>query len=242
MYCDKKNRFLVLHIIHKCQLYCSQRVRAVFRGCATWGMPHRKMLSWEVSHDSKHVSDDILTCKQMYRKNRLYCFEVKRTLISQKKWPISFKWHEIWICESYNSEQPSLSIVVLGKQLNTPDSTATIKKCHWWRRIHVNKLIDCDRFRDDRVNKWGPTTTTSFAEAEERERHRAEKYAGTLGNWWDLDISNASLKGGFRREHKQWRSTMGKAPKPSAISSIDKPGQVQFFQWGLQIFKAYKMF
>ena len=79
-----KNRFLVLHIIHKCQLYCSQRVRAAFHRCATWGMPHRKMSSWEVSHDSKHMSDDILTCKQMYRKNRLYCFEVKRTLISQK--------------------------------------------------------------------------------------------------------------------------------------------------------------
>ena len=34
----KKNRFLILHIIHNASS-TSKRVRAVFRGCATWGMP-----------------------------------------------------------------------------------------------------------------------------------------------------------------------------------------------------------
>ena len=47
--------------------------------------------------------------------------------------------------------------------------------------MHMKKSIDCDRFRDDRVHKWGPTTTTGFTKAEERARHRAEKYAGMLG-------------------------------------------------------------
>jgi len=62
---------------------------------------------------------------------------------------------------------------------------------------------------------------TGFTEAEEQAKHRAETDAGTLGKWWDLDMCDASLKNSLRREHKQWGSTMGKAPKPSAISSID---------------------
>ena len=73
----KKNRFLTLHIIHKCQLYHSKRG-------AMWGMqPLWNVIVGSKSH-SKHLSDDILACKHMYRENWLYWFEVKRTLISQK--------------------------------------------------------------------------------------------------------------------------------------------------------------
>ena len=130
-----------------------------------------------------------------------------------KIWPVSFKWHEIWVCESYNSEQLSFSVVVLGKQSNTPDSTGTIKKFHWWWRIHVNKWIDCDRFCDDRVNKWGPTTTTGFAEAEERARHRAKKWSGTIRKRRDLGLFNASLHLGHR---------LLRAQKASKAHSFDR--------------------
>ena len=107
---------------------------------------------------------------------------------------------------------------MLRKQLNIPDSTATIKKFHWWWRMHMNKWIDCDRFCDDQVNKC-PITMAGFTEAEEQAQHCTNKWSGTIQKWQDLGLSNASLKGGFRRECKLWWSAMGKAPKPSAISA-----------------------
>ena len=160
---------------------------------------------WHVNKCTKKISCTVLKSKELQS--------------AKKKWPVSFKWCEIWICESYNNEQLSFSIVMLRKQLNTPDSTATIKKFHWWWRIHVNKWIDCDWCCDDQVNKWGPITMTSFAEAEEQAQYCAKKWSGTIQKWQDLGLSNASLKGGFRREHKLWQSAMRKAPKPSAIST-----------------------
>ena len=118
-------------------------------------------------------------------------------------------------------KSPLFAIVMPGKQLNTPSSTEKINQLHWWRIIHMKKWMKCDWFCDDQVNKWGPKTMTSFAEAEEQAKHHAETEAGTLGKWWDLDMCNASLENSLRREHKQWGNTMGKSPKPSAISSID---------------------
>ena len=96
----------------KCQLYHSKRVGATFPGCATWGIIKcMRSVVVRSKHHGKCMSNDTLTCKQMYRKNRLHCFEVKRT---QKNWTVSFKWCEIWLCQSCSSEHPSSNIVVLG--------------------------------------------------------------------------------------------------------------------------------
>ena len=157
----------------------------------------------------------------MYIKNQLHCFEVKRVPITQKiEWSVPNSVRS-GVVKFSTVGVPSFAVVALGKHAKTPQSMQRISKFHWWRRMHMKKWIDCDRFHDDWVHKWGPTTMTGFSKAEERVQHHAEKNAGILGNWWDLNISNAPLKGSFGREHKQWRSTVGKAPKPSAISSID---------------------
>ena len=85
----------------------------------------------------------------------------------------------------------------------------------------MNKWIGCDWFCDDQVNKWGPTTMTGFTEAEEWAWHCAKKWSGMIQPHWDLGVCNVFLEGSLWREHKQWSSTVGKAPKPSTISSID---------------------
>ena len=152
----------------------------------------------------KHMSNDILTCKQMYRKNWLYCFEVKRTLISQK--------NDLSVSNGMRSGFVKVTTVssfhsVLSCSANTPDSTVTIKKFHQWRRIHMNKWIDCDQFRDDQVNKWGPTTTTGFAEAEERARHRAKKWSGTIWKWrwaYSTPLSRVASGGSANSDGAPW--------------------------------------
>ena len=214
----------------KWQLYHSNRVGAGFPGCPTWGIIKcmRSVVVKRKSY-SKYMSDGMLACKQMYKKNWLHCFEVKRTLISKKI--------ELSVLNGVRSGFVKVVVVrTLQLTLLCSESSWThhtqqrIKKIDWWWRIHVKKWIESDRFHDNWVNKWGPTTMAMFAEAEEWTHCHANKWSGILQKWQDLGLSNTFLKDGLWREHKCWQNTVGKAPKPSTISSIGWE-QVLWLQW-----------
>ena len=218
--CDSKAPRTYIINASSTRLYHSKRVRAAFRGCATWGMPHR-----ETVIGSHTANTWATTCQHVNKRTwKVGCTVLKSKEHRSPKKSDS-RYQTAWDLDLWNFQQSE------GHR-SLSSCSGSIRKHHSQRRESIN-------FIDDEEFTWrnqltvtafvtigyisGPyNNMTGFGEAEERARHRAEKEAGTLGNWWDLDLCNASLKGGFGRECKQWRSTVGKAPKPSAISSIDR--------------------
>ena len=110
------------YVINACSTrYHSKRVRAAFRGCATWGMPHRETVIGSKSH-CKHVSDDMSICKQMYMKSRLHCFEVKRAPITQKIGQSVPNGVRSRLVKFSTVGGPSFAVVVLRKHSKTPEN------------------------------------------------------------------------------------------------------------------------
>ena len=144
----------------KWQLYHSKRVGAAFPGCATWGIVKcmRSVVVRSKSH-GKYVSDHTFACKQMNKKKWLHCFEVKRTLISKKI--------ELSVLNGVRSGFVKVAAVsTLQLMLSCSESSQTphTQQIESWKSIDeefTKKWIDGDRFRDDQVNKWGPTTVWS---------------------------------------------------------------------------------
>ena len=129
--CPKECRNTV-HIIHKCQLYQAlPQQKSEGRVPRVCNLGHAA--SWVIgskSH-SKHVSDDMSTCKQMYMKSRLHCFEVNlRAPITQKIGRSVPNGVRSRLVKFSTVGGPSFAVVVLRKHSKTPQSTQRINKFH----------------------------------------------------------------------------------------------------------------